>query len=500
MATQNLPFSYPAGSTLTAKLFAAPAGVIDLSTVIDTGTPVEQLLPGAIPSGRYAMEYEDLAAGDYWQLILDDGDVAFSDFYYGVTAVTGEYLGKSEAALRDAVMLLGARGAPAYRDLGDTTPIRFVWPVADVALTAFRSLNGGAYAATSGAIAFVATEGSEHWYVLNYHADDRAVGAVRYRITDGETTHYMSLQVTNTNEAIEAALAGQEALLLTISGGTTTSLTIADPAADLAVPGAYTGCRLRLLDVSTGAVNFRWATVHTVSEGSAVLTPDQAFGFTPVAGDTLKLYQQQNWTANLASWRNTVPGNLDSNGFVPSNTAAINGNTAAVATFRQWLDNNRLDVVLSGIPLAVEQELLNDLTGEQFLAGINQKVQELFDASNDLPVATLVDLVSSAVISGLNDPDPETIATAVLQAFANVVSDTEVAAAVAVKLATMLEASGDIWRFTPDAVSSAGTPVEVAAQIEAAANAATAANAKLDATRLAKLDALPTAHSQRALP
>ena len=43
---------------------------------------------------------------------------------------------------------------------------------------------------------------------------------------------------------------------------------------------------------------------------------------------------------NLYRWRGTQPGTLDSNGFVPSNTAAINGNTAAVVTLRTALDNN----------------------------------------------------------------------------------------------------------------------------------------------------------------
>lgn len=50
--------------------------------------------------------------------------------------------------------------------------------------------------------------------------------------------------------------------------------------------------------------------------------------------------------SNVSRWNGSTPGNLDSNGFVPGNTAAINGNTEAVGTFRTWLDNNRLDVAV----------------------------------------------------------------------------------------------------------------------------------------------------------
>jgi hypothetical protein len=53
--------------------------------------------------------------------------------------------------------------------------------------------------------------------------------------------------------------------------------------------------------------------------------------------------------SNITHWKGSAPGNLDSNGFAPANVAAINGNTTRVSTFSTWLDNNRLDAVLSTV-------------------------------------------------------------------------------------------------------------------------------------------------------
>jgi hypothetical protein len=49
-------------------------------------------------------------------------------------------------------------------------------------------------------------------------------------------------------------------------------------------------------------------------------------------------------SVNVIQWRSLTPGNLDSNGFVPANAAAVNGNTTRADTLSTWLDANRLDV------------------------------------------------------------------------------------------------------------------------------------------------------------
>lgn len=53
--------------------------------------------------------------------------------------------------------------------------------------------------------------------------------------------------------------------------------------------------------------------------------------------------------SDVERWRGTQPGTLDSNGFVPGNLAAINGNTTRAGTLSTWIDNNRLDVAVSTV-------------------------------------------------------------------------------------------------------------------------------------------------------
>lgn len=47
--------------------------------------------------------------------------------------------------------------------------------------------------------------------------------------------------------------------------------------------------------------------------------------------------------SNVSRWRGTQPGNVDSNGFVPGNLAAINGSTTRASTLASALDNNLLN-------------------------------------------------------------------------------------------------------------------------------------------------------------
>ena len=85
-------------------------------------------------------------------------------------------------------------GIPAaLRNLADTTPIRFTWPTGSATITAERSINGGAFAATTGTVSYLGQEGAEHWYTLSYNAADRAVGIVRYRFTAGAGWRYLPL-------------------------------------------------------------------------------------------------------------------------------------------------------------------------------------------------------------------------------------------------------------------------------------------------------------------
>jgi len=101
---------------------------------------------------------------------------------------------------KDAVLsaISGAKSTPdkiAVRSIDDTTPVRFAWPTSGETITVERSLNNAAYEAATGTVSFFRTEGTEHWYTLSYNAADRAVGVVRYRLTDGTITRYVTLRV-----------------------------------------------------------------------------------------------------------------------------------------------------------------------------------------------------------------------------------------------------------------------------------------------------------------
>lgn len=86
---------------------------------------------------------------------------------------------------------------PVERSPNDTKAIAFSWPVSGATITADVSLDNAAYAACTGTVSFLRTEGSSHYYSLSYHADDRptAEGTARYQLDDGTYTQYFTLRV-----------------------------------------------------------------------------------------------------------------------------------------------------------------------------------------------------------------------------------------------------------------------------------------------------------------
>jgi hypothetical protein len=100
--------------------------------------------------------------------------------------------------------------------------------------------------------------------------------------------------------------------------------------------------------------------------------------------------------SNVSRWNGNTPGNLDSNGFVPGNTAAINGNTTAVSTFRTWLDNNRIDVALSSRASETNATANTNALGVTLTAGFAANITE-HNATQDA-IQTLADDTSGALI------------------------------------------------------------------------------------------------------
>ena len=103
-------------------------------------------------------------------------------------------------AMEAAIALLrGSESRVVERSLSDTNAITFAWPVSGATITATRSINNGTYGAVQGAIAFLRTESSKHYYTLAYDADDRptAEGQVRYKFVDGTYTRYVVVRVVS---------------------------------------------------------------------------------------------------------------------------------------------------------------------------------------------------------------------------------------------------------------------------------------------------------------
>ena len=166
----------------------------------------------------------DWAAGKFWQisgnLYRVGASTASISSYTGFITVQGSYTGgtldgiaievRPAAAtptdVTDAVASLTSfpSSGPVERSPNDTKAIAFSWPVSGATITADVSLDNAAYAACTGTVSFLRTEGSSHYYSLSYHADDRptAEGTARYKLDDGTYTQYVTLRV----DAISAEL------------------------------------------------------------------------------------------------------------------------------------------------------------------------------------------------------------------------------------------------------------------------------------------------------
>lgn len=79
--------------------------------------------------------------------------------------------------------------------------------------------------------------------------------------------------------------------------------------------------------------------------------------------------------ANVTQWKGGTPGNLDSNGFVPGNLAAVNGNTGRAGELADWLDAELLpgiDTKVDALPAeTAEATLTRDLALDEDTAPIH---------------------------------------------------------------------------------------------------------------------------------
>jgi len=159
------------------------------------------------------------------------------------------------------------------------------------------SIDQGAYAAVTGAISFLRTESSKHYYTLAFNAADRpsAEGVARYKLDDGTYTRYFNLRVAGASTDAEgirsaigmdaadlddqldaiasaagdATLAKQEEILSDIAGLTGVALSAATWTA-----GSITGFPATLVvgDSYVGDVGRALRIYYRDSEGSPIAT------------------------------------------------------------------------------------------------------------------------------------------------------------------------------------------------------------------------------------
>jgi hypothetical protein len=188
--------------------------------------------------------------------------------------------------------------------------------------------------------------------------------------TDGETatTTIVTAELDSDSQTAiaNAVKASKLVLSATINAGNTGWITIDEPSDELAIAGYLDGCLMVITDTSTGLQQTRWIMAHFLSGGDAGFNPDAAFGFTPVAGDTIDVYATDRWTANVTYWKGTSPLDLSSQRVQVADSAGVTTLTNRLTSLRAAnLDN--LDAAISVIQSQVTA--LNNLSAKTNIFG-----------------------------------------------------------------------------------------------------------------------------------
>lgn len=111
----------------------------------------------------------------------------------------------------------------------------------------------------------------------------RVTGLIRTKAEDNAADEALVLDLLN-KEAIGTA---------TVLSGSTASVMIETLNAELLLPNHLKGCLFVITDITNGNEQVRWIASHLsdLDTGYMVITPDEAFTFTPAVGDTIKVYR-----------------------------------------------------------------------------------------------------------------------------------------------------------------------------------------------------------------
>jgi hypothetical protein len=194
-------------------------------------------------------------------------------------------------------------------------------------------------------------------YTMIYFSGTRPV-AIGYRTfagTDGETATETPPTVELDSDAFDIMLQKLGIVRVgTAQAGASGTITL-DAGAD-ATTSRYLGCRVSIYSGTGFGQAGRIITAYNGSTKVATVTPN----WTINPDNTSVFAIQQDSGTNPFAWRNTAPGNVDSNGYLPANLAAINGNTGRVGTFAGWIDATSVPTDLSSVLTAIGN--LNNLS------------------------------------------------------------------------------------------------------------------------------------------
>jgi len=186
-------------SALLASGYTAPANSDIAAILADTNELQSEWANGgrldSILDARASQVSVDTIDGIVDQILVDTGTTipaAIAGIEGGTGATAEEVWEYPERTLTG---IAGTCASLATRTIDDETPLRFVWPTANETIIVERSINDAAFEAADGTATFFRTEGLQHWYTLSYNVDDREVGIVRYRLTQGSVVKFMTLQV-----------------------------------------------------------------------------------------------------------------------------------------------------------------------------------------------------------------------------------------------------------------------------------------------------------------
>jgi len=115
-------------------------------------------------------------------------------------------------------------------------------------------------------------------------------------------------------EGIVTELLAKDVIAIaTVLSGSSASVLVSTSSSELLIPHYLRNCLMVITDITNGNEQVRWIASHIedLDTGYMTITPDEPFGFTPAADDTIKIYRTARWTGVKAEDVATIKSNTD---------------------------------------------------------------------------------------------------------------------------------------------------------------------------------------------